>query len=204
MKKIFFLACIVSCMFLAAGAALADGINGRLGITGRIGFLVPSDNEIAAPFSNVHSDVGFIGGGGIIYGIGRNFAAELDVTHTEFDSSRGSSKVLSFETNNISLGAQFRFVDLPITQLVPYLGAGLDILLSDADDSSGSHVDVDTVAGGHLTGGVDYFIMKQLALTTEIKGVMAPDADIKRGGIKIGDYDPTSISMTFGIRYFFN
>jgi outer membrane protein len=204
MKRIFVLACAVFCIVLAAGAAAADGINGRLGVTGRIGFLVPSDNDIAAPFSDLDSDIGFIGGGGFIYGIGKNFAAELDITHTEFDSNRGSSRVLSFETNNISFGAQYRFVDLPIKQLVPYLGAGVDILFNEADDSSGSHVDVDTVAGVHLTGGVDYFIMKQLALTSEVKGVIAPDADIKRGDIKIGDYDPTSISMTFGIRYFFN
>ena len=204
MKKILVLACAISCIVLAAGAAAADGINGRLGVTGRIGFLVPSDNDVVTPFSDLSSDVGFIGGGGFIYGIGRNFAAELDITHTEFDTNSGSSRVLSFETNNISFGAQFRFVDLPITQLVPYLGAGLDILLSDADDSSGSHFDIDTVPGFHLTGGVDYFIMKQLALTSEVKGVIAPDADIKRGDIKIGDYDPTSISMTFGIRYFFN
>jgi outer membrane protein len=55
-----------------------------------------------------------------------------------------------------------------------------------------------------MKGGVDYFLMKQLALTSEIKGVIAPNADIKFGGGKVGEFDPDSFSMTFGARYFFN
>jgi outer membrane protein len=64
---------------------------------------------------------------------------------------------------------------------------------------------VDTVVGAHISGGVDYFVMKQLALTTEIKGVLAPNADIIEPGFgKVGNYDPVSFSMTFGARFFFN
>jgi outer membrane protein len=51
---------------------------------------------------------------------------------------------------------------------------------------------------------VDYFLLRQLALTSEIKGVIAPNADIKSGGGKVGEFDPDSFSMTFGVRYFFN
>jgi outer membrane protein len=64
--------------------------------------------------------------------------------------------------------------------------------------------DVDTVVGVHLAGGVDYFLMKQLAFTSQLKAVIAPDADITASGAKIGNFDPMSISMTFGVRYFFN
>jgi outer membrane protein len=46
--------------------------------------------------------------------------------------------------------------------------------------------------------------MKQLALTAELKGLLAPDADIDVNSVKVGNYDPTSLSMTFGVRYFFN
>jgi hypothetical protein len=85
MKRNFILYCAVISLVLAAGTAMAaDGIQGRLGVTGRLGFLVPENSEAFANPSKLETDVGFIGGGGFIYGINRNFAAELDITHTEF------------------------------------------------------------------------------------------------------------------------
>lgn len=200
MKKHLVLYCtIISIVLSAATAMAADSIQGRLGVTGRIGFLVPSDSEVFANPSNLDTDVGFIGGGGFIYGIDKNFAVELDITHTGFDANRNGIKAAEFNTTNVSLGAQYRFADVPVNKLVPYVGAGLDILFNDVDNA-----DVDTVAGVHVSGGADYFILKQVALTAELKGVVAPDADIKAGGVKVGNYDPTSLSMTFGVRYFFN
>lgn len=199
MKKLFILACSVSVLVIFSGAALADSIKGRIGATGRLGFLVPSDSDVYDAPYELDTDVGFIGGGGLIYGITKNIAAELDITYTEFDADAGPYKAAEFETTNISLGAQYRFVDLPVRQLVPYVGGGLDILVNDA-----TNADVDTVAGIHVNGGVDYFVMKQLALTAEVKAVLAPDADIKYQGVQVGDYDPSSFATTFGVRYFFN
>jgi outer membrane protein len=46
--------------------------------------------------------------------------------------------------------------------------------------------------------------MKQLALTAEAKLVLAPDADINGPSGKVGNFDPNCISITVGIRYFFN
>ncbi|HET6418699.1 MAG TPA: outer membrane beta-barrel protein [Geobacteraceae bacterium] len=208
MKKSLVLYCTVLTLVLTAGAAIAgdgDSIKGRVGVTGRIGFLVPSDSEaFAVPNSNLNTDVGFIGGGGFIYGIDKHFAVELDITNTDFDAHRDGFKAGDFNTTNVSIGAQYRFVDIPVQKLVPYLGAGLDILFNDFNFADGGHADVDTVAGVHVSAGADYFLMKQLALTAEMKGVVAPDADINSGGTKIGNYDPTSFSMTFGARYFFN
>jgi hypothetical protein len=58
---------------------------------------------------------------------------------------------------------------------------------------------------GHISGGIDYFLLKQLAFNVETKGVIAPDADFRSpSGTKLGDLDPTSFSLTFGVRYFFN
>jgi outer membrane protein len=131
-------------------------------------------------------------------------AVELDITHTGFDANLEGIKAGDFNTNNVSLGAQYRFVDIPVKKLVPYVGAGLDILFNDFNSANGNNVDVDTVAGVHVSGGADYFILKQLALTAELKGVVAPNADINVRGEKVGNYDPTSLSMTFGVRYFFN
>ncbi len=205
MKKFFVLYCAVLSLVLTAGTAMAaDSIQGRVGVTGRIGFLVPSDSEAFANPSNLDTDVGFVGGGGFIYGINKNFAVELDITHTDFDANRGGFKQGDFDTTNISLGAQYRFVDLGLQKLVPYVGAGLDILVNNFTFADGDNADVDTVAGVHVSAGVDYFLLKQLALTTELKGVLAPEADINFGGEKIGNYDPTSFAMTFGVRYFFN
>jgi outer membrane protein len=205
MKKVFILYCVVFSLVMAASTAIAaDSIQGRIGVTGRIGFLVPADSEAYATPSDLNTDVGFIGGGGFIYGITKNIALELDITHSEFSANRAGFKDGDFATTNISLGAQYRFIDIPVKKLVPYVGAGVDLLLNDFTFSDGTTTDVETVPAVHLSAGLDYFLLKQLALTTELKGVLAPDADIKSGGGKIGNYDPTSLSMTFGVRFFFN
>jgi outer membrane protein len=189
MRKIvvFFVAAAIT---LAAGSAMADSIKGRVGVTGKIGFIVPSDSSSVAS-GVIGTNAEFIGGGGFIYGITDNFAAELDITHSGYSG---------FDTTNISLGAQYRYIGLPMHQVVPYGGTGLDILLNGYNNGS-----VDDVVGVHFCVGADYFIQKQLALSAEAKGVFAGDADIHGpGGGKTGDFDPTSFSMTFGVRYFFN
>jgi outer membrane protein len=178
----------------------SDSIKGRLGITGKLGFLVPADSDAVSTgvvIGREHSNVGFIGGGGFIYGFVDNIAAEFDITHSSFDTDRN----INFDTTNLSMGVQYRCPYLPIKHLIPYAGAGLDILLNGADNG----LDVDNMVGLHVKVGADYFLMTQLALTSEIKGIVAPNADINRPGIgKVGEFDPNSFSMTFGLRYFFN
>lgn len=197
MKRTLFTFCMVALFALAAGTAMADSIKGRLGITGKVGFINPTDSEING--SNIDTDIGIIGGGGFIYGVTDHIAAELDITHASF----GSKQDVDFDTTNISLGVQYRFIELPISQLVPYAGGGLDILLNDAGGARGA-VSADDVLGVHLNGGIDYFLQRQLAANVELKAVLAPDADINNAsGNKIGEYDPMSFSMTFGLRYFF-
>ena len=192
MKKLLFIACALATFSLAANSAYADNIAGKLGVTGKIGVLFPADSDLG-PFNN-NTDAGIIGGGGLLYGIDKHFAAEIDVTRTSFESD-----FADFGITNISLGAQYRFA-LNQPQLVPYLGAGLDILLNDADHG----LKVDNTVGVHASAGVDYFLTKQLALTAEAKLVLAPDADINGPSGKVGNFDPNSISTTVGIRYFFN
>lgn len=197
MKKIIVFACLATTISMTAGAAVADSIKGRVGVSGKIGFLIPTDND--AEFINNRTDPGFIAGGGLIYGLDNHIAVELDVTRTEFGSDTGD-----FGITNVSLGGQYRFA-LTNRQLVPYLGAGLDILFSDYDVNGGARSDVDTTAGVHISGGVDYFLQKNLALTAEVKLVAAPDTDITdSSGVHQGNFDPTNLSTTVGIRYFFN
>lgn len=181
---------------LAAVSAHADNIKGKAGATARIGFVSPHDSDIGD--ARIKPDIGVIGGGGLIYGVTDTIAAEFDITRSDagsdFPRSGGAG---NFGVTNISLGGQYRFNVTP-TQLVPYVGAGLDILISDY-----RHYDVDTVVGVHVSGGVDYFLTKQLALTAELKGVVAPEADISDGGGKQGNFDPSSIATTVGVRFFF-
>ena len=198
MKKLIVFACLATAVSMTAGTAMADSIKGKLGVTGRIGFLSPADNN--AEFSNNRTDTGFIAGGGLIYGLDDHIAVELDVTRASFGSDTGD-----FGVTNVSFGGQYRFA-LQQRQLVPYIGVGLDILMSDYDVNGGARSDVDTTVGVHISGGVDYFLQRNLALTAEAKVVAAPDARItdRRFDFRRGDFDPSSFSTTFGIRYFFN
>ncbi|MBJ6801577.1 porin family protein [Geomonas propionica] len=199
MKQIIVLACLAGMVTLASGTAMAETINGRAGITGRLGFLIPADNEAEFGWGNNKTDTGLVGGAGVIYGIDGNWAAEADVTHSSFGSDTGD-----FNVTDVSLGAQYRFRVPANRRVVPYVGAGLDILISDYDPNDGASLHVDTTLGAHAKGGVDYFVTKDLALTAEAKFVLAPDADITYQGLHTGDFDPSSFSGTVGIRYFFN
>jgi len=197
MKKLIVITCLASAVALSAGTAMADSIQGRVGVTGKIGFQIPADNN--SDFFHNRTDAGVIGGASVIYGIDNHFAAELELSRTAFGSETGD-----FGVTNVSLGAQYRFA-LGNRQLVPFVGAGLDILISDYDPNDGSTRNVDTTVGAHLSGGVDYFIARQFALTAEAKLVAAPDARITDGfGEHRGNFDPSSCSATVGVRYFFN
>ena len=207
MKKITVCVCFALIASMAS-TALADSIQNRFGVTGRIGFLVPADSEFNdfPYYRKSDTDTGMIGGGGFIYGIDKNWAAELDITRTEFRAHDGFGfEESDFATTNISLGAQYRFINLPVKKLVPYAGAGLDILVNDFSPVDGSGGSADSVVGVHVSGGVDYFLLRQLAVTGQLKGVFAPDADIRDyRGVKVGNFDPSSLSVTFGVRYFFD
>ncbi|QWV96922.1 porin family protein [Geomonas nitrogeniifigens] len=198
LKQISTLAILAGTLSLASGVAMAETIKGRVGVSGRIGFQVPADNEAEFGWGNNKTDTGLVGGGGLIYGIDGNWAAEVDLSHSSFDSDTGD-----FGVSDISLGAQYRF-RVPDRKVVPYLGAGLDILITDYDPYDGASLDVDTCLGAHVKGGVDYFVTRDLALTAEAKFVLAPDTDITYQGLHTGDFDPSSFSGTIGVRYFFN
>lgn len=202
MRKLVILACLAASVSLATGTAMADSIKGRLGVTGRIGMLNTGDSDYVD--SRIKPDIGIIGGGGLIYGIDNKFAAEIDVTRSAFGSDYPrSGNAGDFGVTNISLGGQYRF-EISNSKMVPFIGAGLDILISDYDAPNKVKHDVETTVGVHASGGVDYFILRQVALTAEAKLVAAPEADIKDSSGKKGNFDPSNISATVGVRFFFN
>ncbi|OHB24763.1 MAG: hypothetical protein A2X79_04145 [Desulfuromonadaceae bacterium GWB2_53_15] len=202
MKKLLVLACLAASVSMTSGTAMADSIKGRLGLTGKIGMLVPADSDYRD--SRIKPDVGFVGGGGLLYGIDDHFAAEIDVTRTEFGSDfPRSGSAGDFGITDIAIGMQYRF-EVAHKKLVPYVGAGLDILLSDYDHPSGSRHDVDTTVGIHGRGGVDYFIHKQVAVMAELNLLSALDTDIKNSTGAQGNFNPSSVSSIVGFRLFFN
>jgi len=196
MRKFLLLtACAVLTAFLAGNAA-ADELRGRLAVTGRLGVTNPANGELRSDAGTlvVSTDPGFIGGGGFLFGVDDNVAIELDVTQSTYHTSKfGTAGV-----TNLSMGAQYR---LPEKQrFVPYLGAGLDVLINDLPDNTAN-----TVLGLHLAAGIDYMLLRQLALNAELKGVEAFSADVKGfNGSKVGEFDPSNVAFTVGARFFFN
>ncbi len=199
MKKLCLMACMTF-IIMTTGTAMADSIKGRVGVTGRIGFDIPSDGVYSSYFTlnDYSTNAGLIYGGGFLYGFDQNWTGELAVTNTQFDVNilgiTHSANII-----NISLGAQYRFI--PQEKFVPYIGFGLDILVNDLEG-----YDVDPSLAAHVSGGVDYFLLKNLALNAEAKVVSGPNADFnsKVFGQRVGEFSTTSFSTTFGVRYFFN
>src|SRR6266702_1477769 len=101
--------CAAALLTLVAGTAMAaDSIQGRLGVTGKIGFIVPADSDagVTGVVVSRKSDGGFIAGGRLIYGLSGNIGGEFDLTRASFGAGGG----VDFDTPNISLGVQYRFL----------------------------------------------------------------------------------------------
>ena len=65
MKKLVIFASIALAVALSATSVLAEDIQKRLGVTGRLGFLVPSDSDLND--FKLETDIGFVFGGGVIH-----------------------------------------------------------------------------------------------------------------------------------------
>lgn len=186
MKKLIVLACLATTVSMTAGTAMADSISGNLGVTARVGILSPSESD---------TDNGFVVGGGLIYGIDNNIAVDLEVSRTEFGSNTGD-----YGITDVSAGVQYRFASTR-SPMVPYLGLGLNFLSSDSD-----FYDIDSTVGVHVKAGFDYFLQRNLALTAEAKMIAAAKADTTDNwtGNSVTKFDPSSLSATAGLRFFFN
>lgn len=182
---------------LVAGNAMAESINGRLGLTGKLGVVVPLADSTINGSTFYLSDAGFTGGGGLMYGIGDYLALEADITHVPSLDVKmgGGTKVAEAQFTDFSLGLQFRI--LPGISLVPYIGVGGDVIKGDIDGST-----LDWTYGGHVNGGFDYFVNKSIALNLECRGIFAVKSDIQQNGVTVGKFDPMSVVTTFGVRLF--
>jgi outer membrane protein len=197
MKKFLMLAACAALTACLAGNAAAEELRGRLAVNAKLGVTNPANSEMSNPAGKlvVDSDAGIIGGGGFLYGVDDYIAVELGVTQSSYHTSGfGWANV-----TDVSVGAQYRFPERQ--RLIPYGGAGLDVLINDLGAGYAN-----TVVGAHLAVGIDYMLMRQVALNAELKGVEAFTTDVRtfNGGNKIGEFDPSSISFTVGARFFFN
>lgn len=194
MRTILSLTLIFS--LLLASSVPAASIDNRLGLTGKLGFFVPMQDDLISGTSD--SKTGLAAGGGLIFGLNENLAAELDITHMpSIDVEQAGAKVGDASLTDVSIGLQYRFT--PERQLVPYLGAGLDFINGDFKNKFDQKYDFDWTFGGHVSAGVDYFATKGVALTAEMRGIFAAKGDIKNTGY---EYDPTGFAGTVGIRLF--
>lgn len=212
MKKCLIFAAVLAALAATTGNAMAESIKGKHGVTARGGFLIPADSKLDVG-EKLDADTGFAVGGGVIYGISDNLAAELDVTYSKYDLYLNSlgvkTKYFEVETHTVSLGAQYRF--LPEGSIVPYIGAGVDLLINETTDEispalgfPAEEYDTELSYGGHLSVGADIFITSQVAFTAEFKGILATEADVERDdGARIVKLDPSGVSGLFGFRYFF-
>ena len=195
MRRIIVMAVVA--LSLVAGTAMAESINGRLGLTGKAGFIVPLKDLVDNSGGELgEHNIGFAGGGGLIYGLGNCFALELDITHAPSTEVKlAGVKVGDQQTTDYSLGLQYRI--MPSHHLVPYVGLGADFIKGDIENSK-----IDWSYGGHVNGGLDYFLNKSVAVVADLKFVFGVKSDITINNVPVGKYDPMSFIGTFGVRLF--
>ena len=186
---------LIVVLILGAGSAWAENaqtesIKGRLGITARVGAISTASSDSLDP------EPSLVVGGGVIFGVTDILAIEADVVHApdvKFYNTAGKLK-----TTDVSVGLQIRN---RMDEFTAYLGIGADALLIDADNN-GTSVDVDTVYGGHIRGGADFFFTRNVALNVDLRGSFFPPTDLRQEGAKVATYDPVSFIGTVGIRFF--
>jgi outer membrane protein len=194
MRRNIILAAIA--LSLVATTAMAASIDGRFGMYGKAGMLVPLQDDFIS--STTDSKTGFTFGGGLIYGFSKNLAAELDISRvTTLDVETSGIKVGEASMTDVSLGLQYRFA--PEKRLVPYLGAGVDFINGDFTNEFGKSYGLDWTVGGHVNAGLDFFINRGIALNADFRGVLAAKGDMKSTNV---EYDPTCFISTVGIRFF--
>lgn len=196
MKKLLTLsACALLLAAALAGNAAAEDLRGRFAVSGKIGITNPAESELDSPAGRlvVSTDAGFIGGLGFMFGVDDHVAVELDVTRSTFHTSHFGTA----DITDVSVGAQYRFPERQ--RVVPYLGAGVDVLVNDLGDHY-----TNTTLGAHLSAGVDCMLNRQAALNLEVKGIESFTADVDGPNGRNGEFDPSSVAVTIGARFFFN
>lgn len=182
---------------LTAVTAMADSINGRLGVTARVGATLPLEDDFIKGTSDTKA--GIAAGGGLIYGFSEHVAADVEVFHMpQLDAYANGVKTFEAAMTDVALGVQLRFITG--NRLVPYVGLGPDFITADLKHVNGTGYKLDWTYGGHVNLGFDWFITPGIAMTTDVRGVYAADGDVLSGSTKVSEYRPQWFQGTVGIR----
>lgn len=179
---------------VTATTAMANSIDHRMGLTGRLGAFVPLADSKINGNTFWFSEAGLAAGGSLIYGFSKYLAAEIDVTHVpNLDVIMNQGKVAEANFTDVSLGLQYRI--MPENRFVTYIGAGGDFIKGSIDNAT-----LDWTYGGHVNAGFDYFINNGIALNLDCKAVLAAKSDIMMNNTYVGKFDPMSVSTMLGVR----
>jgi len=198
MKKTLISAAVLAT--LAAAPALGEPLGGKFGVTGHMGFLLPAagTDASAIPQERLDARTSFIGGGGIMYGIGDHVAVELEASHAIVETGVPDTRI---ERTSIDAGFQYRF--RPEKIFVPFIGAGAELVLGGFKKEE-SDYSIDPAFAGYVKVGADYFVTSNVALTTELKQVLGPETDILGAqDVPTGKFNPSGFHGFFGVRLIF-
>lgn len=210
MKK-WTLVLAITLFAVTSGNADAESIAGRFGITGQLGFATVATSSYSRDFvatnslqdDQLRSNSTFAGGGGLIWGLTRNVAVEAGVLYlAPRDYQNAGLKAMEIENVDVSLGLQLR--NNVSEDIAAYLGGGVDVLLSSVKDFNRNKGSADTVVGGHVNVGGDYFVSRHVALNLDLRGMIFPEVNLKSGGMTVAEYDPISFVGLIGVRFFLN
>ncbi|WP_054692067.1 hypothetical protein [Geotalea toluenoxydans] len=94
MRKSLLITAIALVAMLTGSNAMAENLRGKFGITGRLGAIFPAESERNHQDGKlvVETDPGFVGGGGLFYGVDDHVALELNVDHSLFHTKAGRTR----------------------------------------------------------------------------------------------------------------
>lgn len=194
MRYVSLLIILILCV---TGSAFGASLDGRLGLTGKAGAFVPLQDDFVTSTSKTRT--GVAAGGGLIFGFCKNFAAEFDVTRVpSLDVEISGNKAYEAALTDVAVGVQYRLASE--NRLVPFFGVGADFVRGSLKHVLGATYTLDWTEGGHVNAGLDYFLTNGIALSAEVRGLVAFDGDVKSSGVKVGQYNPMSIIGTVGVR----
>ena len=187
----------IAALLLIAVNAPAESIDGRFGVTARIGATVPVNDDFIKGTSDTKA--GLAVGGGLIYGFSEYVAADVEVLHMpQLDVQASGVKTYEATITDVALGVQLRF--LTSNNIVPYIGLGPDFITADLRHVNGTGYKLDWTYGGHVNFGFDWFITPGIAMTADVRGVYAVDGDVLSGSAKVGEFSPQWVQGTVGVR----
>jgi len=213
-KRIGGLFLIILALFFTATSAIAQELKGKLGVGVRGGPSVLTQNAASISGMAVEGNVGPIVSGSILYGLSDALLVGIDVEWGTQTLDISGSDIGDSTTYSIMTFIEDHAGTKPLS---PYILFGLGANINALDLNStfnaackqtfgGScNAKLDTTLAFKVAGGIDYFVIPNLALNTEVgyiynSGNMTVTVPV---GSEKKSFNGSVFSALFGIRYFF-